>query len=400
MDMIKKISIPFLILIFSLSVISIASGEKALVFGPETFKREKWKPKKEQRDFEVSDPSGLCTIVIESGRRRCDDDSCSHEDDSCSRDSDSHGSESSDDHGKHKKNKKTSAKIWLNGVLIAKPSDLKKHKTVIVLNDILENSNILEVKLKGKPRSRITISIFCEQFPNMVTVPELRGLMQAGAETALSNAGLVVGNIYREPKATIPTGIVIEHDPQAGEEVAEGSEVEVVLVDGPGDDGIMVPDTWAGEWQITFTFIEPDTNKTISVDIINDAICSEDMLGLNLLEEVIEDKPSVHLSEINGDASDSHIQASISGQFINELCYLDFTSQFDLHLNNDNTLTGTGQWSAIGECAGSSEDSGQTFNISGIRLSTEPGELCDLPVSSFMQKFLRNSFLFDDEGPL
>ncbi len=396
MNNIKKVAIPFLIMIFSLSVISIATGEQILVYGPETFKREKGRPKKERRDFEVNDPSGICTIVIKSGRRGRDGDSRSHDDESRSNDHDSHDSGSSKK--KYKKHHGASAKIWLNGVLIAKPSDLKEHKTVIVLNDILENSNILEVKLKGKSHSRITISIFCEQLPSLVAVPALRGLIQAGAEAALSDAGLVVGNIYRERKATIPTGVVIGQDPQAGEMVAEGSEIEMVLVAGPGE-GIMIPDAWAGEWEITLTSLDADTNNIIRVNTTRNAICSEDLLGLKLLEDVIEDKPSVYPIDINGDASDSHIQTSISGQFVNALCFLDFTLQLDIYLNNDNTLTGAGQWSVIGECVGSNENLGK-FNISGIRHSTEPGELCDLPVSSFMQKFLRHPFLFDKEGPL
>jgi hypothetical protein len=138
--MLKKITFPFLLMAFSLSILSMAYGDKILVFGPETFKREEGKPKKEQRNFEVSDPSGLCKIVIKSG--------------------------------KHKKHHVTSAKIWINGTLVAEPSDFKKHKSVIILINQLENNNVLEVELRSKPGSRITVIIFCEQStpPQLVTV--------------------------------------------------------------------------------------------------------------------------------------------------------------------------------------------------------------------------------------
>jgi hypothetical protein len=210
-----------------------------------------------------------------------------------------------------------------------------------------------------------------------------------------------VGGIDKEYKVTIPTGIVIGQDPQVGEEVAEWSGIDLVLVKKP-EDGIEISAAWAGEWQITVTYMDANTNNMahISEEIIRDAICPEDPLGLKLLEEVLEDKPFINLDENNGTVSDSHIQASFSGQFIDQRCSLDFTAQFNLHLNGDNTLTGTGLWSASGICDISPVDFGQTVIISGIRLSTEPGALCDLPGSSFLQKFLSNSFLFDEEGPL
>ena len=70
----------------------------------------------------------------------------------------------------------TSAKIWINGNPVTEPSDFKKHKSVIMLFDQLENNNVLEVELRGKPGPRITVAIFCEQStpPQLVTVP--RGL--------------------------------------------------------------------------------------------------------------------------------------------------------------------------------------------------------------------------------
>jgi hypothetical protein len=226
-------------------------------------------------------------------------------------------------------------------------------------------------------------------------------LTRAEAETALSDANLAVGNIDKEHKVTVPSGLVIDQSPQAGASVAEWSGIDLVLVKKP-EDGIEIPAAWAGEWQITFTYTYAAINHTahISEEIITDAICPEDPLGLELLEEVLEDKPFINLDENNGTASDSHIQASFSGQFIDVHCNLDFTAQFDIYLNGDNTLTGTGQWSASGVCDISPQDFGQTVIISGIRLSTDPGELCDLPRSSFLQKFLSNSFLFDEEGPL
>ncbi|MDX1824356.1 MAG: Ig-like domain-containing protein, partial [Thiohalomonadales bacterium] len=69
--------------------------------------------------------------------------------------------------------------------------------------------------------------------PRMVSVPEVVGLPQAGAEAALLEAGLVVGAIIFEHSETVPEGAVISQNPEAGVSVEENSAVDMTISLGP-----------------------------------------------------------------------------------------------------------------------------------------------------------------------
>jgi hypothetical protein len=63
----------------------------------------------------------------------------------------------------------------------------------------------------------------------VVDVPDVVGMAQADAETAITSAGLSVGNITFEASCTVPTGEVISQDPVAGTSVGIGSAVDLVI---------------------------------------------------------------------------------------------------------------------------------------------------------------------------
>jgi len=65
--------------------------------------------------------------------------------------------------------------------------------------------------------------------PIMVTVPDVVGLAQAAAESAIVAAGLTVGAIAWDYHDTIPPGNVITQNPAGGSTAAEGSPVDVVI---------------------------------------------------------------------------------------------------------------------------------------------------------------------------
>ncbi len=69
--------------------------------------------------------------------------------------------------------------------------------------------------------------------PAPVTVPNVVGLTQAAAQTALTNAGLTVGTITTTSHASVASGRVISHTPGAGASVAGGSAVALVVSTGP-----------------------------------------------------------------------------------------------------------------------------------------------------------------------
>jgi len=65
-----------------------------------------------------------------------------------------------------------------------------------------------------------------------VAVPDLVGMTQQGASSALSQAGLKVGTVVSEQSDKGPAGTVIAQDPAAGKEVAEGDLVALTLSSG------------------------------------------------------------------------------------------------------------------------------------------------------------------------
>jgi hypothetical protein len=68
---------------------------------------------------------------------------------------------------------------------------------------------------------------------NDVAVPNVVGLTQAAAQTALTNAGLTVGTVTTSPSETVPAGNVISQTPAAEASTTLGSAVALVISSGP-----------------------------------------------------------------------------------------------------------------------------------------------------------------------
>src|SRR5260221_14206237 len=66
-----------------------------------------------------------------------------------------------------------------------------------------------------------------------VTVPNVVGLTQAAATTAITEAKLKLGNVTQQNSSTVATGNVISQDPASGSSAAEGSPVNLVISSGP-----------------------------------------------------------------------------------------------------------------------------------------------------------------------
>ncbi len=69
--------------------------------------------------------------------------------------------------------------------------------------------------------------------PAMVPVPNVVGLTQANASSAITAAGLTVGTVSTQNSSTVATGNVISQSPSAGSSVAQGSAVSLVVSLGP-----------------------------------------------------------------------------------------------------------------------------------------------------------------------
>jgi beta-lactam-binding protein with PASTA domain len=67
----------------------------------------------------------------------------------------------------------------------------------------------------------------------MVAIPNVEGLTQAAATTAITGAKLMVGTFTQQFSNTVATGKVISQDPESGNSLAEGSSVNLVISSGP-----------------------------------------------------------------------------------------------------------------------------------------------------------------------
>lgn len=74
-----------------------------------------------------------------------------------------------------------------------------------------------------------------------VEVPEIRGYDIATAESMLQRSGLKRGNIERVYNNGVPKDSIIEQDPSPKQKVLEGSEVNIILSNGPELNFVKVP---------------------------------------------------------------------------------------------------------------------------------------------------------------
>jgi uncharacterized protein (TIGR03437 family) len=78
-----------------------------------------------------------------------------------------------------------------------------------------------------------TVTLVVSTGPPQVTVPNVVGMTQAAVVAAVQSAGLVLGQITTQASATVAIGLVMNQNPQAGAQVAQGSAVAVVISSGP-----------------------------------------------------------------------------------------------------------------------------------------------------------------------
>ena len=72
-------------------------------------------------------------------------------------------------------------------------------------------------------------------------MPNVVGLAQAAAQTAITGAGLTVGAVTTANSATVPAGQVISQTPASGSSAAPGSAVALVVSLGPAPIPVTVP---------------------------------------------------------------------------------------------------------------------------------------------------------------
>ncbi len=76
------------------------------------------------------------------------------------------------------------------------------------------------------------VNLVVSDGPQIVTVPDFTGMTQAEAEAAILNAGFVVGTSMEHYSSTVPTGIVMNQDLQAGNYALIGSTIRLIISKG------------------------------------------------------------------------------------------------------------------------------------------------------------------------
>ncbi len=100
--------------------------------------------------------------------------------------------------------------------------------TVYVTSPVTDQWNLAAVELRASAPGAP---------PASVTVPNLVGLSDTAARTAITSAELSVGSVSSENSADVPAGQVIRQTPAAGGSAASGSPVGFVLSLGPAATG-------------------------------------------------------------------------------------------------------------------------------------------------------------------
>lgn len=98
-------------------------------------------------------------------------------------------------------------------------------------SDTVETGKVISQSPEGNTagKSGDTITIIVSQGKEQKKVPSIVGKTQADAESAITAAGLVVGDITEVNSDTVAAGSVIEQDPATGTNVDSGSPVNFVI---------------------------------------------------------------------------------------------------------------------------------------------------------------------------
>jgi len=106
------------------------------------------------------------------------------------------------------------------------------------------------------------ITVYVSSGKGQVTVPDLTNLTEDAANTAITNAKLVLGTINQANSATVPQGQVISSDPIKGTKIAAGTSINLVVSNGQ----VLVPDVRNLDvTTATAQLKAPDVALTVSV---------------------------------------------------------------------------------------------------------------------------------------
>lgn len=78
-----------------------------------------------------------------------------------------------------------------------------------------------------------TVEVVVSKGPELVTVPECRGVSETEATARLNEAGLKLGEVTQDFSETVPKDKVAEQNPEAGARVSKATSVNLIVSKGP-----------------------------------------------------------------------------------------------------------------------------------------------------------------------
>jgi serine/threonine-protein kinase len=181
-----------------------------------------------------------------------------------------------------------------------------------------------------------TVTLFVSVGAKQTFVPELEGLSLDEAEDALVEAKLRLGDVTREPDEEIEEDHVIRSDPASGEEVDQGSRVDLVVSSGaePVSVPFVVGQTQEdAEQEIKAAGLEVEVVTEPSEDVPEGVVISQDPTGGSEAEPgdivriVVSEGPGARpLPDVTGDDGDD-AEAFLEGDYGLDVTQVDETEQ-------------------------------------------------------------------------
>lgn len=92
-----------------------------------------------------------------------------------------------------------------------------------------------------------TLTVYVSTGPTTFKLPDLKKMTEAQAKTAIKDAGMKVGTVSEAYSSDIAEGLVMSQSPAAGNKVAKGTTVNIVISKGP--EAISMPDLLGKDYE-------------------------------------------------------------------------------------------------------------------------------------------------------
>lgn len=136
----------------------------------------------------------------------------------------------------------------LTGYTVSQGREVLEH-SALRLNVISEDFSEVEPGLiffqDKRPNSSVRrntlVGVKVSKGPELVTVPDLRGLTEKVAYAEIENAQLLLGTVNKEPSDSYAANLVIRQVPEPGEQIPRGGKIDIIISEGQRVLAVEVP---------------------------------------------------------------------------------------------------------------------------------------------------------------